>query len=153
MSLRVIEFFVGARVAIDETRAAQLTGMIEQIRTRIDEAEQVSVRAVRKVGTTGGSVRTPAEGAERIGAVIGMIDGIVAQTRMLALSRGDGLGSAGRPRRRLERSDEPGVSSPLPRQAGRGGVTAAPASRRRHRRGVKRPRPSPGESRNRARVR
>lgn len=66
--------------------ALRMTGAIAEIRGQMVDAERVTALAVRTLSATDGSVRALAHAAQRIGAIVDLINGIAGQTRMLALN-------------------------------------------------------------------
>ena len=66
--------------------AEQLTASIAEISRQVTQAAQVSDRAVSDATRTDQIVRALAEGAQKIGDVVGLISSIAGQTNLLALN-------------------------------------------------------------------
>lgn len=77
-----------ASSAVGEVAAAaeQLNASIAEISRQVAESARVSGQAVEEAGRTGEVVRTLADGARKIGDVVGLITGIASQTNLLALN-------------------------------------------------------------------
>jgi len=75
-----------ANVQTVAAAAEELTHSIQEISRRVAETAQAMDGAVRQAEDTNTTVRTLAEGARRIGAVVALINNIAAQTNLLALN-------------------------------------------------------------------
>ena len=64
----------------------QLSASISEIGRQVAESTRITSQAVSDVQRTDGIVRTLAEGADRIGQVVGLIANIAGQTNLLALN-------------------------------------------------------------------
>ncbi|MFZ6763490.1 methyl-accepting chemotaxis protein [Pseudoroseomonas sp. WGS1072] len=68
------------------TAAEELTASIGEISRQVSQATGVTARAVQDAQRTDATVRALAEGAARIGEVVGLISTIAGQTNLLALN-------------------------------------------------------------------
>jgi len=68
------------------TAAEELSASISEISRQVAQATEVTARAVQDAQRTDGTVRALAEGAARIGEVVGLINTIAGQTNLLALN-------------------------------------------------------------------
>ena len=66
--------------------AEELAGSIAEISRQVAQSSKITGKAVDDAKRTDGIVRVLAEGAEKIGAVIGLITNIASQTNLLALN-------------------------------------------------------------------
>ncbi len=66
--------------------AAQLTAAIEEIGAQASRSATIASKAVAEARHTDAIVRALARGAEKIGAVVGLIDSVAGQTNLLALN-------------------------------------------------------------------
>ncbi len=77
-----------ASAAVDgvAASAAQLTAAIEEIGAQASRSATIVGKAVAEARHTDAIVRALARGAEKIGAVVGLIDSVAGQTNLLALN-------------------------------------------------------------------
>ena len=75
--------------------AVQLTASIDEISRQVAQSSKITSRAVDDARRTDGIVRTLSEGAEKIGAMVGLITKIASQTNLLALNATIGAARAG----------------------------------------------------------
>jgi methyl-accepting chemotaxis protein len=66
--------------------AEELSASVVEISRQVAQSSEVAARAVEDARRTDGVVRALDEGAQRIGQVIGLINGIAGQTNLLALN-------------------------------------------------------------------
>jgi methyl-accepting chemotaxis protein len=66
--------------------AEELTSSIGEISRQVAQSAVVTERAVQDAGRTNGIVRALADGAQKIGDVVGLITSIASQTNLLALN-------------------------------------------------------------------
>ncbi|MBI5263214.1 MAG: methyl-accepting chemotaxis protein, partial [Bradyrhizobium sp.] len=77
---------VGGGVQTVAAAAEELNVSIREINRQVEQATRATEQAVHTVKQTDTTVRALAEGADRIGEVIGLISSIAAQTNLLALN-------------------------------------------------------------------
>lgn len=77
---------VGGGVERVAAAAEELNASIREINRQVAQATRATEQAVHTVKETDATVRALAEGADRIGEVIGLITSIAAQTNLLALN-------------------------------------------------------------------
>lgn len=75
-----------ASVQTVASAAEELSGSITEIGRQVDMSTRITTRAVSEAESTNQIVRTLAEGAQRIGEVVKLINDIAAQTNLLALN-------------------------------------------------------------------
>jgi methyl-accepting chemotaxis protein len=73
-------------VVMVSAAAEQFTASIGEISRQVEQSSAVTARAVETVRRTDGIVRVLAEGAEKIGRIVGLINRIAQQTNLLALN-------------------------------------------------------------------
>lgn len=77
---------VGGGVQTVASAAEELTASIREISRQVAQATRVTEQAVESVKQTDATVRALANGADRIGEVVGLITSIAGQTNLLALN-------------------------------------------------------------------
>ena len=72
--------------ASDQTSTEELTSSISEIARQVATSTEIAARAVDHARRTGDTARSLAEGAQKIGDVVTLIQSIAAQTNLLALN-------------------------------------------------------------------
>ncbi len=98
LSVQAIEARTRSHQAGDESRAAaehvtgvasaleELSASVGEIGRQVDRSTTMVSAAVKQTQTTGGTMRSLAEAASKIGDVVKLINGIASQTNLLALN-------------------------------------------------------------------